>query len=194
MPRLSSHGCDERSTSLTPMDTTGDITSTMGATHAQSELQTQTKSQTQTQTQTMSQMSKRLTISQKYSKSACLCTPCLKVVTVNIVQSTYTVPTYVTPGGDLRSLNRLCKYSSRFHFFCNLHTAILFICRLLSTSNLISSPLLSLLSLLSSSTLSLLSSSTLSSTCYIFSHHEHSRFRSRIRPQQCYVLFQQICN
>ena len=99
LPSLSSYINDERNVDVA----TSDVTNSMRATHVQS------------------QVSKRLTISQKYSKSGCLCTPCLKVVTVNIVQSTYTVPTYMTPGGDLRSLNSLCKHSSRFLFLPVMH-------------------------------------------------------------------------
>ena len=51
----------------------------------------------------------------RYTRSACLCTPCVKVVTVNIVQSTYAVPTYSSPGGDLEALNAHCKYCSFTH-------------------------------------------------------------------------------
>ena len=45
----------------------------------------------------------------QYTHSGCPCVPCLKVVTVNRVQSTYAVPTYSTAGGDLDSLNALCE-------------------------------------------------------------------------------------
>ena len=44
----------------------------------------------------------------RYSRSGCLCKPCVKVVTVNRVQSTYDVPTYSTAGGDIHALNALC--------------------------------------------------------------------------------------
>ena len=124
LPSLSSCINDKRNVDVA----TSDIANSIRASHVQS------------------QMSKRLTISQKYSKSGCLCTPCLKVVTVNIVQSTYTVPTYMTPGGDLRSLNSLCKHSSRFLFLPLMHLidfyfiTNLFIYRLLSMSLPISSP------------------------------------------------------
>lgn len=46
----------------------------------------------------------------QYTRSACLTAPCVKVVTINIVQSTYEVPTFSTPGGDIQALNNLCKY------------------------------------------------------------------------------------
>jgi hypothetical protein len=45
----------------------------------------------------------------QYTHSGCPCVPCLKVVTVNRVQSTYAVPTFSTAGGDLDSLNALCE-------------------------------------------------------------------------------------
>jgi hypothetical protein len=46
----------------------------------------------------------------QYTRSGCLTAPCVKVVTINIVQSTYEVPTFSTPGGDIQALNHLCKY------------------------------------------------------------------------------------
>lgn len=73
--------------------------------------------------------------SSKYSKCACLCSPCLKVVTVNIVQSTYTVPTYSTPGGDLRSLNSHCKYCPSVCLFLYLYALLLLLLFIPSPSN-----------------------------------------------------------
>ena len=56
-----------------------------------------------------------------YSRSGCLCKPCVTVVTVNRVQSTYDVPTYGTAGGDIHALNSLCKsfdpISSNIQFY-----------------------------------------------------------------------------
>jgi hypothetical protein len=46
----------------------------------------------------------------QYTRSGCLTAPCVKVVTINIVQSTYEVPTFNTSGGDIHALNNLCKY------------------------------------------------------------------------------------
>ena len=46
----------------------------------------------------------------QYTRSGCLSAPCVKVVTVNRVQSTYVVPTFITQGGDVQTLNALCKY------------------------------------------------------------------------------------
>ena len=46
----------------------------------------------------------------QYTRSGCLSAPCVKVITVNRVQSTYVVPTFITPGGDIQTLNALCKY------------------------------------------------------------------------------------
>ena len=46
----------------------------------------------------------------QYTRSGCLTAPCVKVVTINIVQSTYEVPTFNTSWGDIHALNNLCKY------------------------------------------------------------------------------------
>ena len=72
-----------------------------------------------------------------YSRSGCLCKPCVTVVTVNRVQSTYDVPTYGTAGGDIHALNSLCKsfypISSAIQFYFDFilflfHSSFLFFC------------------------------------------------------------------
>ena len=48
---------------------------------------------------------------QKYQISGCAKEPLLKVISINIVQSSYNVPIFKTPGGDVHSLNMLLFHS-----------------------------------------------------------------------------------